>query len=381
VSTPNSDVVALLLVGCGGLTASAVMAGASAMVQGIVPVSYGVTDHEVFAAVGLPSIERFRIGGWDFYDRSLFESLRIHRHLSSSVIEATRSVETTVMPGIATTLDFPPPAETDFIRHPRSLEEGASMVARDIEDFVSHVGGERAVVVYLGSPSRRPNGEFATRELRGPIDEFPGSLVYGLGSVLAGSDFVDFTPSFALEHRRLWELASSGTSQLAGRDGSTGQTMLKEALAELIGRRGLSLESWYSTNILGNNDGLVLTAPGYGEAKLADKTEVLPLGPESNVVDIKYMPHWGDRKESWDAAECTSWLGGNLSIRVNWRGSDSELAAPLVVDLARLLTGGKRRSGFRPELGFFFKRPFAREGVYLSDKWNELVEAFGSKNG
>jgi myo-inositol-1-phosphate synthase len=380
VGTHRSDVVALLLVGYGGLTASAVAAGASAMMQGVLPVSYGVTDHEAFEGISLPSMECLRIGGWDFYDRSLFESLRLHRHLSWEVVDAARSVETVVMPGIATELDFPPPAGSSFIRRPRSLEEGASMVAHDIKDFAAHVGADRVVVVYLGSPSQRPDGEFATRELRGPIDEFPGSLVYALGSVLAGSDFVDFTPSFALEYRRLWELASNGISQLAGRDGSTGQTMLKETLVELLNRRGLLLDSWYSTNILGNNDGLVLAAPGYGDAKLADKMDVLPLGPERNVVDIRYMPHWGDRKESWDAAECTSWLGGTLSVRLNWRGSDSELAAPLIVDLVRLLAGGQRRSGFRPELGFFFKRPFGREDAYMSDKWIELIQVFGCKS-
>ena len=156
--------------------------------------------------------------------------------------------------------------------------------------------------------------------------------------------------------------------------------MLKETFAELFERRGLILESWYSTNLLGNNDGLVLTTPGYGDAKMADKMDVLPLGSDRNIVDIRYLPYWGDRKESWDAAEGRSWLGGSVSARINWRASDSELAAPLIIDLTRLLSGGPRQTGFRPELGFFFKRPFDRENVPLSARWDELVATFGSRS-
>lgn len=377
---PNTrqQVIGLLLAGSCGCTASAVMAGVVAMTNGELPKSYGVSGNSAFSRVRLPGIEQFRVGGWDFFDRQLYDNLIKYEHISQRIIESTRSFESIVMPGIITELDFPAPEGADFFRRPTSLEQGATLIASDIENFASRVGADHTVVVYLGSPSRRPPGDLASCELAGPSEQFPASLIYGLGAVMSGSDFVDFTPSFALEYRKLWEAAKSAGSRLAGRDGSTGQTMIKETFAELFSRRGLVLDSWYSTNVLGNNDGFVLSRPEYGEAKLADKTDALDLPCERNIVDIRYMPRWGDRKESWDAAECISWLGGEVSVRVNWRGSDSELAAPLVIDLARLLSASGKRRGFRPEFSFFFKRPFERENSSLSERWNELVNTFAT---
>lgn len=371
-------VIGLLLVGSCGCTASAIMAGVVAMTNGVLPASYGVSSNSAFSKVRLPGVEQFRVGGWDFFDRQLHENLTNYKHIPQGIIESTKSFESMVMPGIVTDLDFPAPEDADFFRRPPSVEQGAVLVASDIETFASKVGADRVVVVYLGSPSRRPPGDLARCNLTGPSAQFPASLIYGLGAIMSGSDFVDFTPSFALEYRRLWEAAKSAGSRLAGRDGSTGQTMIKESFAELFSRRGLVLDSWYSTNVLGNNDGFVLSRPEYGEAKLADKTDALDLPRDRNLVDIRYMLKWGDRKESWDAAECISWLGGGVSVRINWRGSDSELAAPLVIDLARLLSVSGERSGFRPEFGFFFKRPFEREGSSLSERWNELVNTFAA---
>jgi myo-inositol-1-phosphate synthase len=175
-----------------------------------------------------------------------------------------------------------------------------------------------------------------------------------------------------------WSFAEDQGVRIAGRDGSTGQTMIKVTLSELFARRGLATEAWYSSNLIGNHDGLVLSTPEYGVAKIADKRNVLPMDGDYNVVDIRYMPHWGDRKESWDAGELKSWLGGSVSIRINWRGSDSELAAPLVVDIARLLGSSAANipPGFVPALGFFFKRPFLRETWSLSQRWSELIDVF-----
>ncbi|HEY3685717.1 MAG TPA: inositol-3-phosphate synthase [Streptosporangiaceae bacterium] len=367
----------LLLVGANGLTASAVFAGLTAMRRGVVKERFGVTSHPAFSALKLPSAADFVLGGWDFFDRPLYETLKINAHLPDHITRSCEDAQVHLMPAVTSALDHPAPEGAPNVRRPARLDDASRIVADDIRAFRERSGTERVVVVYLGSPSRKPRAGFADQDLSGPADEFPGSVAYALGSVHANADFVDFTPSFTLEYRRLNAVAREWGVQLSGRDGSTGQTMLKVALAELFGRRGLSLSSWYSTNLIGNHDGLVLSEPEYGVAKVADKTEAISLDRAHNAVDIRYLPEWGDRKESWDAAEVRSWLGGEVSVRVNWRGSDSELAAPLVVDLARLLSAGPRRSGFRPELGFFFKRPFEREDTTLSERWYELVRCFG----
>lgn len=48
---------------------------------------------------------------------------------------------------------------------------------------------------------------------------------------------------------------------IAGKDFKTGQTLVKSGFAPIIGTRCLGLSGWFSTNILGNRDGLVLDEP------------------------------------------------------------------------------------------------------------------------
>ena len=72
--------------------------------------------------------------------------------------------------------------------------------------------------------------------------------------------------------RRSTSTPSELGNPFAGMDGKTGQTLLKTALASMFRARRLLIEGWYSTNFLGNNDGLVLDAPG------SNKTKVLEQG-------------------------------------------------------------------------------------------------------
>ena len=63
---------------------------------------------------------------------------------------------------------------------------------------------------------------------------------------------------------------------VAGKDGKTGQTMIKTVLAPAFRGRALRVEGWYSTNILGNRDGAGAQRPGLaGKTKLDTKGSVL----------------------------------------------------------------------------------------------------------
>ena len=107
------------------------------------------------------------------------------------------------------------------------------------------------------------------------IDGVASNLIYAAGAVEAGADFVDFTPSEALTCPALLMRSREMGVQVAGRDGSTGQTMLKAAIAQMLLLRGLRLRSWYSSNNLGNHDGLVLSDPEFSWLKMTDKNVFL----------------------------------------------------------------------------------------------------------
>ena len=155
---------------------------------------------------------------------------------------------------------------------------------------------------------------------------------------------------------------------VAGKDGKTGQTMLKTVIAPALRTRALHVDGWFSTNILGNRDGRALESPGSLKSKVMTKASVLDqiLGYEvkNHIVDIRYYAPRGDNKEAWDNIDVTGFLGQKMQLKVNFLCRDSILAAPLVIEIARVLDLAKRRGegGVQEQLGLFFKLPQTRDG-------------------
>jgi myo-inositol-1-phosphate synthase len=151
-------------------------------------------------------------------------------------------------------------------------------------------------------------------------------------------------------------------------DGKTGQTLVKTALAPMLRVRRLQIEGWYSTNVLGNNDGLVLDSPGANKTKVTSKASVLdPIvgyHVENHQVHIHYYKPRGDAKEAWDSIDIVGFAGVPMQLKINFLCQDSVLAAPLVIDLVRLLDVAKQagESGIQRQLSMFFKSPHHEEG-------------------
>src|SRR5262249_48747113 len=98
------------------------------------------------------------------------------------------------------------------------------------------------------------------------------------------------------------------------------------------------------------------------QAKLRGKDHVLEkiLGyqPQSHT-SIEYIESLDDWKTAWDHVHFRGFLGVKMSLQFTWQGSDSCLAAPLVLDLARLAAFAQRRGevGIMRHLACFFKDP------------------------
>ncbi len=141
---------------------------------------------------------------------------------------------------------------------------------------------------------------------------------------------------------------------------------MKLLLRDFLYDRGLVLQSWYSTNLIGNRDGLVLGNAEYNTTKIRDKKSVLQTNPSehtstpTHIVSINYIPPAGDNKEAWDCIHFSGWLDKKMSMRINWLGADSYLAAPLLLDIISGLIHARnigRPGGVVAELGLFFKAP------------------------
>lgn len=217
--------------------------------------------------------------------------------------------------------------------------------------------------------------ETALDEGKSPL---PQSSLYPYAAYQSGSAYVTFTPSPGPTPKALQQLAENKSIPWAGRDGKTGETLLKSTLAPMFVSRALNVLSWSSYNLLGGGDGLTLSDEKAAVSKTTTKGAGLDsiMGRHiSGPLRIDYVQDMGDWKTAWDHISFEGFLGTKMTMQFTWQGADSSLAAPLVLDLARLIARAQEvgRSGVQKELGYFFKDPLGSNEHALSEQWTDLV--------
>jgi myo-inositol-1-phosphate synthase len=215
----------------------------------------------------------------------------------------------------------------------------------------------------------------------------PASSLYAYAAFTAGCAYVNFTPSTGASLPALDELARRQGVPHAGRDGKTGETLVKSVLAPMFAHRALRVRAWSGTNLLGGGDGATLADPEAARSKTASKARGLPemLGHEvEGEVHIDHVAEMGELKTAWDHVLFEGFLGNRMTLQFTWQGCDSALAAPLVLDLARLTALALRRgeAGPLPALGFFFKEPLGSREHDLTRQFDALAAwAAGPEGG
>ncbi|HLY11806.1 MAG TPA: inositol-3-phosphate synthase, partial [Planctomycetota bacterium] len=198
-------------------------------------------------------------------------------------------------------------------------------------------------------------------------DLFPASVLYALAAVESGCPYVNFTTCIGSSFPAMDELARRHGVPHVGRDGKTGETLMKTTLAPMFVARNLRVLSWEGYNMLGNRDGKVLDAPDANAAKCKDKDaclrDILDDDQTHSRVRIDYVPSLGDWKTAWDFIHFTGFLGTKMILQFIWQGCDSALASPLVLDLVRMADFAQRSNerGNLRHLACFFKAPYEAE--------------------
>lgn len=372
--------VGVWLVGACGSVGVTTTVGALAVRAGLAGRVGLVAEQPEIAAAGLPSLDDLVIGGHDLRADPLLK--RAERLAAGGVVPAG------ILPAIAGELEeVERRLRTGY--DPAGAEPQGVAVERltaDLVAFREEHGLERVVVIDVasteppaevvdGGPLADPDALDAA--LAAGESPLPASSVYVLAAYRAGCPVVSFTPSPGPRLPVLVTLAERAGLPWAGSDGKTGETLLKSALAPMFSTRALQVNAWASYNMLGGGDGATLADPANAQSKLVTKAQGLEamLGhPVQGPMHIDYVPDHGDWKTAIDHVSFEGFLGVRMSLQFTWSGCDSALAAPLVLDLARLVLRAQEAGESGPlPFGFFFKDPAGSTEHRLGAQWEELV--------
>jgi myo-inositol-1-phosphate synthase len=391
------------LVGACGGVGTLTVAGARAVARGLVPPVGLLTETGLFAGLGLPALSDLVFGGHEVRDTdfgcSAGEFARragvLDEPLLALLREDLERASEDLRPGY---LVDPSDAVRSLAESgraarastPQAVVEG---VQRDLRAFQERHGLETVVVVNVSS-TEPPRGlpieygdlaAFRSVLSRRSLKGLTSGVLHAYAALDAGFPFVNFTPSPANTVPALVALATERGVPHMGNDGKTGETLVKTVLAPLFVGRALRVLSWEGYNLLGNRDGQVLDDPQAKASKTRSKDIALRSilkDPDAHTkVTIDYVPSIDDWKVAWDFVHFQGFLGARMSLQFTWQGNDSALAAPLVLDLARLAAFARSRgeAGLMPHLAAYFKTPAGVE-EHSFVKQLEMLEAYVARH-
>jgi myo-inositol-1-phosphate synthase len=319
-------------------------------------------------------------GAWDVYPANAFQSAMYAEVLKEKdILPVKEELEKIVPLKAAFDKDFAKRLDGSNVKECKSRWDMVEQLRADIRNFKEENGCSRIVVAWAASteiyvaPDMQVHDTLAHLEAAMKADDrqhIAPSMCYAYAALAEGAPFVMGAPNTTVDIPAMWEMSEKLGLPIAGKDFKTGQTLVKSGFAPIIGTRCLGLSGWFSTNILGNRDGLVLDEPANFRtkevSKLSTLESILVADKQPDLytdyyhkVRINYYPPRNDNKEGWDNIDIFGWMGYPMQIKINFLCRDSILAAPLLLDLCLLsdLAARAGRSGIQRFLSFFLKAP------------------------
>ncbi len=371
--------VGLWLVGAFGGVGSTTALGLAALVKGLAQPVGIVTALPRFAGVDFDGVSAFVLGGHDIrqtsFGRSAAELMARSNVFNESLLQACAPQldiwSANVRPGVVYRPNaiIASLADRPDVRRAETPRQAIAAIEQDLQFFAKEHRLDQVVVINVASTEPvfdLGEAHISLKALNAALDRnepvLPTSGLYAYAAMNAGFPYVNLTPSLGASLPALEELAIAKKAPHAGQDAKTGETLLKSVLAPMFAKRNLKVLSWVGHNILGNRDGLVLNDPQNKASKVGSKNallgELLGYKPQS-LVSIEYIESLDDWKVAWDHIHFEGFLNTKMTLQFTWQGCDSILAAPLVIDLARLILLSQRRGEFGAvtALASFFKSP------------------------
>ncbi len=371
--------VGLWLIGAVGGVSSTAVLGISALSRKVTDTTSLVTATPLFQGVDLDDFDQFVIGGHDIRRSSYVDAVRELHERSNVFNEAMIQVCTpdlekwsaNVRPG--TVLGSGPTisklADLPDVQRVSTPREAIERVQADLKEFRDKNKLDQVVVANVSStePPRELDERCSSvAKFRAALDTkdatIPASALYGWAALDLGIPYINFTPSLGSSFPAALQLAEERKTSISGKDGKTGETMMKTVLAPMFAHRNFKILSWVGHNIFGNRDGVVLDDPTNKASKIQTKDQVVSsivgYKPQTHV-SIEYIQSLDDWKTAWDHIHFQGFLNTKMILQFLWQGCDSLLAAPLLLDIVRLTLLAQRRGevGILKHLACFFKSP------------------------
>lgn len=390
---PASGKLGIMVVGCGAVTTTFIT-GVLMARKGLAKPVGSMTQYDkirigrgdnkkylsYYDIVPLAKLDDLEFATWDVYPQNAYQAAMYAEVLKEKDIEPVRDELEKIKPmRAAFDKNFAKRLDGDNIMQGKTRWEMVEQLRCDIRNFKKEKNVDRIVVIWAASteiyvPVYEPvHNTLADLEKAMKADDrehVAPSMCYAYAALTEGAPFIMGAPNTTVDIPAMWELAEKTKMPIAGKDFKTGQTLVKSGFAPIIGTRCLGLSGWFSTNILGNRDGLVLDEPANFRTKEVSKLSTLEtiLKPEEqpdlyqdyyHKVRINYYPPRNDNKEGWDNIDIFGWMGYPMQVKINFLCRDSILAAPLLLDLCLLsdLAARAGRYGIQRFLSFYLKSP------------------------
>ncbi len=380
----------ICVIGIKGGISTVLMSGLFKSIRRGVPAGGLLTDTPLFSQCSLPDVNTFEFGGFDIRQIDLYESALQNDQFNVLRLDTEPEIKEwlnsiPIYKGVTLNCGnaISNIAQNGFTHNHGNLREAVSQVSSDLNEFR---GKDDCVMVNLSSTEER----FVLSENHLSLEGFEKALdnnatditpgqIYAYSAIKEGIPYVNFTPSTCADIPALVELSNLKKVPQAGKDGKTGETLVKTVLCDMFSIRNLNVDMWYGTNILGNLDGKILDNSNNKSSKIESKKSVLKgcLGYEpASEVRIDYMKPMGDNKVAWDYILFSGFGGAKMTMTFTWQGIDSFLAAPLVVDLVRLIHLALQKGfyGIQNQFAVFFKSPLNTDVNSLVRQYDILKE-------
>ena len=295
---PAEGKLGIMVVGCGAV-ATTFMTGVFMTRKGLAKPIGSMTQYDKIRVgkgtdkkylhykdiVPLADLNDIVFGTWDVYPQNAYQAAVYAEVLKAKDIEPVRDELEAIKPmKAAFDKNYAKRLDGDNVKDCKTRWDMVVELKKDIQNFKKANNCSRIVVIWAASTEiyvpydERYHKNLAQFEEAFKSDDrehIAPSMCYAYAALTEGCPFIMGAPNTTVDIPAMWELSEQTRMPISGKDFKTGQTLVKSGFAPIIKTRSLGLAGWFSTNILGNRDGLVLDEPANFHTKEVSKLSTL----------------------------------------------------------------------------------------------------------